>query len=76
MAIQSNTNPSFERPLVTVIISLDSLIGRILVLIVVVGVACALHSQDHGLATSVLLAAAVLGVAADVTARVMPWEAK
>ncbi|MEU0236743.1 hypothetical protein ABZ234_03565 [Nocardiopsis sp. NPDC006198] len=55
---------------------MDSLTGRILIVIIVVITAAALHSQGHGLAMSALLAAAGLGVAVDVAARVSPREAK
>ncbi|MFJ9558302.1 hypothetical protein ACIRPH_31230 [Nocardiopsis sp. NPDC101807] len=45
-------------------------------MIIVVGIALALHRQGHDLATSVLLAAVALGVAADIASRVSPREAK
>lgn len=76
MAIQPTKNPSRERSSVTAHLSLDSLTGRILIMIIVVGVACALHLQGHDLAMSVLLATVVLGAAADVASRVSPREAK
>lgn len=60
----------------TAYLSLDSLTGRIVVVIIVVGVAVALHRQGHDLATALLLAAVALGAAADTAARLVPGEAR
>ncbi|MBB6121743.1 hypothetical protein [Nocardiopsis algeriensis] len=51
---------------------LDSLSGRVLIVILVVVTALVLHRQGQDLATALILAAAVLGAAADTARRAVP----
>jgi small-conductance mechanosensitive channel len=72
--IQPNVNPSHERSAVTASFALDARSGRILIVIIVVITALALHHLGQDLATALLLAAAALGAAGDVAARIIPKE--